>query len=49
VRQLQAGLDRPVFIYNIVAKGTIDRTVLDAHENKISVQQALIDAAKRMA
>ena len=47
VRQLQAGLDRPVFIYNIVAKGTIDRTVLDAHENKISVQQALIDAAKR--
>lgn len=44
VRQLQAGLDRPVFIYNIVAKGTIDRTVLDAHENKISVQQALLDA-----
>ena len=47
VRQLQAGFERPVFIYNIVAKGTVDRTVLDSHESKISVQDALMTAAKR--
>ena len=47
VRQLQAGFERPVFIYNIVAKGTVDRTVLDSHESKISVQDALMAAAKR--
>lgn len=48
MRQLQAGYDRPVFIYNIVAKGTIDELVLERMDGKKSVQDILLNAmAKR--
>ena len=41
VRQFQAGFDRPVFIYQIIAKGTIDETILERIDEKISVEDAL--------
>jgi len=47
VRQMQAGFNRPVFIYNIVAKNTLDLTVLRKHKLKCSVQDALMEAASR--
>lgn len=46
VRQAQAGLDRPVFVHDIVARGTIDEIVLARHESKRSVQDLLLDAMK---
>lgn len=47
MRQLQAGLDRNVFVYDIIAENTIDDTVIEAHEAKRSVQDALLTALKR--
>ena len=47
VRQLQSGYDRPVWIYDIVAEDTIDEVVLERHESKVSVQDALLLAMKR--
>jgi SNF2 family DNA or RNA helicase len=46
VRQMQAGNDRPVFIYYIVAKGTIDELVIQRHASKRSVQDILLEAMK---
>lgn len=46
-RQMQAGLDRPVFVYDIVAEDTIDEDVLLRHESKRSVQDILMAAVKR--
>lgn len=46
VRQMQAGHDRPVFVYNIIARGTMDQTVIDRHTSKMSVQDALKNAMK---
>ena len=46
VRQAQAGHDRPVFIYHIVAKGTVDELVLDRLQSKRSVQEILLEAMK---
>jgi SNF2 family DNA or RNA helicase len=45
-RQAQAGHDRPVWVYNIVARDTVDEAVLARHEKKLSVTQALLDAMK---
>lgn len=47
VRQLQAGHDRPVFIYNIVAKDTIDELVTARVESKREVQDILLEAMAR--
>lgn len=47
LRQLQAGHDRPVFIYNLIARDTLDRTVIERDGDKQSVQQSLLDAMKR--
>lgn len=48
VRQMQAGMDRPVFIYDIVATGTVDESVMVRHETKREVQDILLEAlAKR--
>jgi len=41
LRQHQAGLDRSVYVYNIVAENTIDERVLLAHQNKMSANEAL--------
>lgn len=46
VRQAQAGYDRPVYIYQIVAKGTIDNVVLARRKTKADVQDLLLQAMK---
>ena len=46
-RQAQAGHDRPVFIYHIVAKGTMDEVVMERRESKREVQDLLMEAMKR--
>lgn len=47
VRQFQAGHDRPVFIYHIVAADTIDEVVMARRESKREVQDLLLEAMKR--
>lgn len=49
MRQKQSGHDRPVFVYNIVTKDTIDEDVIMRVETKKSVQETLMDAMKRRA
>lgn len=46
-RQLQAGYDRPVFIYRIVAKDTVDDLVLERLETKKEIQEILMTAMKK--
>lgn len=46
-RQMQAGHDRPVFIYHIVARNTIDDVVMLRRESKRKVQDLLLEACKR--
>jgi len=41
VRQYQAGFKRPVFIYNLVCRNTIDEDILARIEDKLSVEEAL--------
>jgi len=45
-RQKQAGHDRPVYIHNIIAKGTVDELVIARVETKKSVQDLLLEAMK---
>lgn len=45
-RQLQAGHPRPVFIYHIIAKDTLDETVLQRMETKREVQDLLLERMK---
>ncbi len=47
VRQLQAGHNRPVFIYYLTAKDTIDEQVLERLQTKRSIQEVLLDAMNR--
>jgi SNF2 family DNA or RNA helicase len=47
LRQAQSGHDRPVFVYRIVARDTIDEVVLDRLTSKRSVQDCLIAAMER--
>lgn len=49
VRQKQAGLDRPVMVYDIVAESTVDVTVIERHKSKREVQDLLLEAMKRGA
>jgi SNF2 family DNA or RNA helicase len=46
-RQMQAGHNRPVFIYYILAHDTVDADVLERLETKASVQDILMQAMKR--
>lgn len=46
MRQMQAGKDRPVFIYYLVARGTIDEVIVARRDGKRSVQDALLDYMK---
>lgn len=46
-RQLQAGHDRPVFIYHIIASDTVDELVVERRNSKRSVQDILLQAMKR--
>jgi len=45
-RQKQAGFDRPVFVYPILARGTVDELVMKRLEGKRSVQDILLEALK---
>jgi SNF2 family DNA or RNA helicase len=47
VRQLQAGLDRNVFVHRLIARDTVDELVLERLATKRSVQDILLDAMKR--
>lgn len=47
MRQKQAGYDRPVFIYPILARNTVDDLVMERLSSKRSVQDILLDALKR--
>ena len=46
-RQAQAGYDRPVFIYHIIARNTIDDVVIERRETKREVQDLLLEAMER--
>jgi SNF2 family DNA or RNA helicase len=45
-RQAQSGYDRPVFVYHIVASGTIDETVLERLSSKREIQDLLLEKMK---
>lgn len=47
LRQKQSGHERPVFDYPIIARGTIDETVIERHASKRSVQDLLLEAMRR--
>lgn len=47
MRQKQAGHERPVWVYNIVARNTVDEVVIDRIASKREVQDALLDYMKR--
>lgn len=47
VRQMQAGHDRPVWIYHIVATDTVDELVMARRDSKRGVQDLLLEAMKR--
>lgn len=47
VRQKQSGYDRNVFIYNIVAAGTIDELVISRREGKRDIQEMLLERLKK--
>lgn len=48
VRQAQSGYNRPVYIYHIIAAGTIDETIVARRENKREIQDLLLESAKRI-
>lgn len=45
-RQMQAGHDRAMFIYNLIARETVDEMVIERVETKRAVQDILLDAMK---
>lgn len=47
MRQLQSGYERPVWVYSIVASGTLDEEVAERHESKCTIQDALLAAMSR--
>ena len=47
MRQAQAGYDRPVFVYPILARDTVDDLVIDRLTSKKSTQEILVEALKR--
>lgn len=46
-RQMQAGKDRPMFVHNLIVRGTVDEEVMERVETKRSIQDILLDAMKR--
>jgi SNF2 family DNA or RNA helicase len=47
MRQKQAGHERPVWVYNIVASDTVDEVVIERIQSKRDVQELLLDYMKR--
>lgn len=46
-RQAQSGYDRPVWVYHLVARGTMDEVVMARRASKRSVQDLLLEAMKK--
>lgn len=46
VRQYQAGHKHPVYIYDVIARDTVDELVVARHETKREVQTLLLEAMK---
>lgn len=46
-RQLQAGHNRPMYLYHIIARDTIDEIVMARRDSKKEVQELLIEAMKK--
>lgn len=46
VRQAQAGLNRPVLVYDLIAEDTVDETVLERHKTKRDIQDLLMASMK---
>lgn len=49
VRQAQAGFDRPVHVYHILARNTLDQEVMQRQKEKATVQELLLAAMKKAA
>jgi len=47
VRQAQAGLDRPVYVYDLAATGTLDEVMPERHQSKRAVQDLLLARMQR--
>lgn len=47
-RQKQGGYDRPVFLYYILAKNTLDYVVRDRLDKKKTVQECLLEAMRKV-
>ena len=47
IRQQQAGFDRPVYVNHILARNTLDEDVLARRGTRRTVQETLLNAAKR--
>lgn len=47
VRQMQSGYDRPVYIHYIVARDTVDETILEVVEGKADLQEAFLRAQQK--
>ena len=47
MRQFQAGLDRAVLVYDIIADNTLDEEVIESHTTKCGIERALLNAMKR--
>jgi SNF2 family DNA or RNA helicase len=47
VRQMQSGHKRAVWVWTIVAEGTIDETLIERHASKREVQDLLLEAMRR--
>jgi hypothetical protein len=48
VRQKQSGYDRPVFVYHLLAEGTLDADVVERRVTKRTVQQTLRDRIEKI-
>jgi SNF2 family DNA or RNA helicase len=47
MRQKQAGYDRPVYVYPILARDTVDDMVMERLSGKKTIQEVLLEALKR--
>lgn len=47
VRQMQAGYNRNVFVYNIITAGTIDEVIIQSHLNKQSIQEVIDEYTRK--
>ena len=46
-RQAQSGYDRPVFVYEIIVRGTVDEDIIERKKSKRDTQDILLESMKR--